>query len=294
MLDKVEEIRHDDKRSVNRLGVLLGNAKCAQTKTLTHVLWSLLNSIPGNSVQRPHRHNSVALDLCVSASPNVYTLMGREIDENGLIIDPIRCDWAPGGVFVTPPGWWHSHHNESDDVAWVLPIQDAGLFTHQRTLDIRFVDDELALHHAGRIRGSAFVVTDDQFNKLKELGGTGTNQECDAEVITNKASDTKYNENMGLDVIEDDSGDEDESSGDDEKKVNDTAGTAKQTPKRRSSIQVGHLARQQLSPSTCMTTESGVSKLLPAPSHRRRKSIQVGADLKYLKKSIVRSSAIAF
>ena len=33
---------------------------------------------------------------------------------------------------------WHSHHNTGDSVAWVLPIQDAGLYTHQRTLDIRF------------------------------------------------------------------------------------------------------------------------------------------------------------
>jgi hypothetical protein len=57
------------------------------------------------------------------------------------------------------PGWWHSHHNESDEVAWVLPMQDAGLYTHQRTLDIRFVDDELVLHKQGRIRGSAFAIT---------------------------------------------------------------------------------------------------------------------------------------
>jgi gentisate 1,2-dioxygenase len=121
------------------------------------VLWSLLNSIPAKNVQRPHRHNSVALDLAVAAKPGVYTLMGKEIDTNGDIVDPIRCDWTPGGVFVTPPGWWHSHHNESDEVAWVLPMQDAGLYTHQRTLDIRFVDDELALHRAGRIRGSAFA-----------------------------------------------------------------------------------------------------------------------------------------
>ena len=46
-----------------RCGVLLGNSACPQTKTLTHVLWSLLNSIPAKNVQRPHRHNSVALDL---------------------------------------------------------------------------------------------------------------------------------------------------------------------------------------------------------------------------------------
>ena len=32
----------------------------------------------------------------------------------------------------------HSHHNETNTPAWVLPIQDAGLYTHQRTLDIRF------------------------------------------------------------------------------------------------------------------------------------------------------------
>jgi hypothetical protein len=35
---------------------------------------------------------------------NVFTLMGKEIDSKGNIIDPIRCDWTPGGVFVTPPG----------------------------------------------------------------------------------------------------------------------------------------------------------------------------------------------
>ena len=150
----------------NRLGVLLGNKACGQTKTLTHVLWSLLNSIPANSVQRAHRHNSVALDLAVSAEENVYTLMGKEVDANGDIIDPIRCDWTSGGVFVTPPGWWHSHHNESDKIAWVLPMQDAGLFTHQRTLDIRFVDDEVGLHRVGKIRGTAFTLTDEQYANI--------------------------------------------------------------------------------------------------------------------------------
>tara|TARA_B110000977_G_scaffold170561_3_gene221413 strand:+ start:3110 stop:4045 length:936 start_codon:yes stop_codon:yes gene_type:complete len=173
LLDTVEEIKHtpmEDGSERNRLGVLLGNKACPQTKTLTHVLWSLLNSIPAKNVQRPHRHNSVALDLAVSAKPGVYTLMGKEIDSNGNIVDPIRCDWTPGGVFVTPPGWWHSHHNESDEVAWVLPMQDAGLYTHQRTLDIRFVDDELALHRAGRIRGSAFAITNKQFSDMTKIG----------------------------------------------------------------------------------------------------------------------------
>ena len=147
MLAAVQEITETTKNEdCNRLGILLGNKVCQQTKTLTHVLWSLLNTIPPNTIQKPHRHNSVALDMAINADSNVYTLMGKEIDSDGEIIDPIRCDWQSGGVFITPAGWWHSHHNESDKTAWVLPMQDAGLYTHQRTLDIRFVDDEIELH----------------------------------------------------------------------------------------------------------------------------------------------------
>mmetsp|Transcript_31062 Transcript_31062/g.53465 ORF Transcript_31062/g.53465 Transcript_31062/m.53465 type:complete len:457 (+) Transcript_31062:172-1542(+) len=111
------------------------------TLTLTPTLWSLLNVLPAHDHQQPHRHNSVALDLAVYASPKggVYTLMGPDLDETGTRVkNPIRCDWSTGSVFLTPPGWWHSHHNESDEKAWVLPMQDAGLYTYQRTLDIRF------------------------------------------------------------------------------------------------------------------------------------------------------------
>lgn len=36
------------------------------------------------------------------------------------------------------PGLWHSHHNESGRPAYLVPIQDAGLHTYLRSLDIRF------------------------------------------------------------------------------------------------------------------------------------------------------------
>ena len=49
-------------------------------------------------------------------------------------------------------------------------MQDAGLYTHQRTLDIRFVDDELELHKQGKIRGSAFSVTNKQYINMVEMG----------------------------------------------------------------------------------------------------------------------------
>lgn len=194
LLAAVEAIRHEPGvEHRNRMGVLLSNASTdGETKTLTHVMWALLNSLPPRTAQPPHRHNSVALDLAVAAAGGgrVYTLMGPELGADGWVKDPLKMEWVPGGMFVTPPGeccgggggglrlseargrvdmhgnagfrsfagrrlnlmtprrlplprpspagWWHSHHNESDEPAWVLPIQDAGLYTRQRTLDIRF------------------------------------------------------------------------------------------------------------------------------------------------------------
>jgi gentisate 1,2-dioxygenase len=92
---------------------------------------------PG-SVQAPHRHQSVALDFIPACGPGCYTLLGREIDANGQIVNPIRLDWHTGMAFVTPPGFWHAHFNQGDQPSYVLPIQDAGLQTYLRSLDIRF------------------------------------------------------------------------------------------------------------------------------------------------------------
>ena len=143
LLSAVDEIRHEEgAQHRNRMGVLLSNEACPETKTLTPVLWALLNVLPANTKQPPHRHQSVAIDLAVSipagASGKVYTMMGPELNEDGWVKDPIKMNWETNAVFTTPPGWWHSHHNESNEDAWVLPTPDAGLYTHQRTLDIRF------------------------------------------------------------------------------------------------------------------------------------------------------------
>jgi gentisate 1,2-dioxygenase len=141
LMENLEKVRHDvSNHDNNRLGILLSNADTEDsTKTVTHVLWSLLNVLPAQTKQPPHKHNSVALDLCVSGgSEKVYTLMGPELDEHGWVKNPLRIDWETGGAFVTPPGWYHSHHNDSDVDALVLPIQDAGLYTYQRTLDLTF------------------------------------------------------------------------------------------------------------------------------------------------------------
>lgn len=135
----LEAVIHDpSSATANRVSVLLGSRMFPQTMTITHVLWAMFGILPVNAVQAPHRHQSVAVDLVVNAKPGCYTLVGRSLGPDGRIKDGERFDWEPHGVFITPPGLWHSHHNESGHPAHILPIQDAGLHTHLRTLDIRF------------------------------------------------------------------------------------------------------------------------------------------------------------
>jgi gentisate 1,2-dioxygenase len=126
----------------NRKGILLSNkdTELLGVNTITPVLWALYNELPPKTVQKPHKHNSVALDLCVKCcdSENIYTLIGDELDENGNIINPKKVCWKEGCMFITPPGLWHSHNNVGDTCAYVLPIQDAGLLLYQRILGIVF------------------------------------------------------------------------------------------------------------------------------------------------------------
>jgi gentisate 1,2-dioxygenase len=137
--DRLAEVERDPRSSSrNRISVLLGNTATPQTLTVTHILWAMLGVLPAGRVQRPHRHQSVALDLITDCRPGCYSLVGSGLAADGTILDPERIEWEPGGAFVTPPGLWHSHHNESGQAAYLVPIQDAGLHTYLRSLDIRF------------------------------------------------------------------------------------------------------------------------------------------------------------
>lgn len=130
----------DDPRAQDRsrISILLGNRHFPQTRTVTHVLWAMYGILPAGSVQKPHRHQSIALDFIIDCPTGCYTLVGSEIDDNGQIRNPTSVDWEPGLAFITPPGYWHAHFNESDSEAFLIPIQDAGLQTYLRALDIRF------------------------------------------------------------------------------------------------------------------------------------------------------------
>jgi gentisate 1,2-dioxygenase len=137
LVQKLNELSNPNN---NRKGILLSNKDTDKlgVNTITPVLWALYNELPPKTIQKPHKHNSVALDLCIkcSDSENIYTLIGDELDDTGNIINPKKVLWKEGAMFITPPGLWHSHNNVGDTYAYILPIQDAGLLLYQRILGI--------------------------------------------------------------------------------------------------------------------------------------------------------------
>ena len=143
VIAELEAAKNDplaSKRS--RVSVLLANKNFQQTMTITHTLWTMFGVVSPSTRQLPHRHQSVALDFVVDAKPGAYTLLGPELNDDGTIKDAIRVDWVKGAAFVTPPGYWHEHVNASGADAYVMPIQDAGLHTYLRTLDIQFFEED--------------------------------------------------------------------------------------------------------------------------------------------------------
>jgi gentisate 1,2-dioxygenase len=143
VMAELDAARNDpDASKRSRVSILLANKHFQQTMTITHSLWTMFGVVSPATRQLPHRHQSVALDFVVDAQPGAYTLLGPELNEEGTIKDATRVDWVKGAAFVTPPGYWHEHVNASSADAYVMPIQDAGLHTYLRTLDIQFYQED--------------------------------------------------------------------------------------------------------------------------------------------------------
>lgn len=88
-----------------------------------------MNSLPPGVVQRPHRHNSVAVSLVIQGQGCFSRIDGR------------RKEWSPWATTITPPTSVHSHHNAGDEQAMFLIIQDGGLFYHARAMGFEFTDE---------------------------------------------------------------------------------------------------------------------------------------------------------
>ncbi len=114
----------------NRISVLLGNKHFPQTCTVTHTMWAMFGIVELRHPSRSRTGTSRGSRSTSSSTARraaAIVLVGTELGGNSEIVNPVRVDWEPGLAFVTPPGYWHAHYNESDGPAHVIPLQDAGL-----------------------------------------------------------------------------------------------------------------------------------------------------------------------
>jgi gentisate 1,2-dioxygenase len=98
------------------------------TRNILPTLTVAMNSLPGGSVQRPHRHNSVAVSLVIQG------------DRCFSVVDGKRKDWAPWATTITPPVSVHSHHNDGNALALFLIVQDGGIYYHTRAMGFEFAE----------------------------------------------------------------------------------------------------------------------------------------------------------
>jgi gentisate 1,2-dioxygenase len=106
--------------------VNFGTAGLERQRTTTPTFTLAMNSLLPGEAQRAHRHNAVAVTLVVGGE-RCYSL-----------IDGQRADWEPNAVMITPPTRLHSHHNEGEEMALFLIVQDGGLYYHCRTMGFSF------------------------------------------------------------------------------------------------------------------------------------------------------------
>jgi gentisate 1,2-dioxygenase len=106
--------------------VNFGSAGLEAARTTTPTFTLAMNSLLPGEAQRAHRHNAVAVTLVV-AGARCYSM-----------IDDERVDWEPSTVMITPPTRLHSHHNDGDELALFLIVQDGGLYYHCRTMGFSF------------------------------------------------------------------------------------------------------------------------------------------------------------
>ena len=80
-----------------------------------------INTLESGKDQRPHRHNGVAVTLCIQGQ-GVYSMIGDQ-----------RVDWTHDAVQITPPAELHSHHNRGPQRMECLIFQDEALHYYTRT-----------------------------------------------------------------------------------------------------------------------------------------------------------------
>ncbi len=108
--------------------LIFSSDKQEASRNVLPTLTVAMNSLPPGVMQRPHRHNSVAVSLIIKGE-NCFSM-----------IDGQRKDWAQWATTITPPVSLHSHHNEGSEQALFLIVQDGGIYYHARAMGFEFFD----------------------------------------------------------------------------------------------------------------------------------------------------------
>jgi len=110
------------------MALIFSSDRQEKSRNIMPTLTLSLNTVPAGEQQRAHRHNSAAITLILKGE-RCYSMVGGE-----------RCDWSPFATLVTPATEAHSHHNDSDERAMFLIVQDGGLHYHARTMGFTFLE----------------------------------------------------------------------------------------------------------------------------------------------------------
>ncbi|MBT5569958.1 MAG: hypothetical protein HOJ90_01950 [Alphaproteobacteria bacterium] len=128
IVGQMQAVRESHKADPNASGMALHltSEKDGNSDAAHPTIKLAMNSLDAGKVQRPHRHNSVALTLPIQ-SEGVYS-----------VIEGNRLNWQQYALMITPPAELHEHHNEGEEMMLSLVVQDGGLYFRARTIGFSF------------------------------------------------------------------------------------------------------------------------------------------------------------
>lgn len=131
---KLEETRA---QGITASGVFLAHRGIEREKLATPNLFAHLNRLAPGAANTVHGHAAAAITYVIESNEASYSLLGDTL-RDGAIVDPLRVDWQPGQVSLTPPNLWHGHFNDGRTDILTLVVQLSGVYYNDRTMNFRF------------------------------------------------------------------------------------------------------------------------------------------------------------
>ena len=131
---KLEDTRA---QGITASGVFLAHRGIEREKLATPNLFAHLNRLTPGAANTVHGHAAAAITYVIEANDASYSLLGETL-RDGAIVDPLRVNWHPGQVSLTPPNLWHGHFNDGNTDILTLVVQLSGVYYNDRTMNFRF------------------------------------------------------------------------------------------------------------------------------------------------------------